>query len=134
MQTVQHHELPFQLFIKLLNIISFPDDLIWKWRLFQILSPFTFKRFAPKVIWFHSGVSRFNLYCYLTNLLFSLILQIIFLNSRFNLLFYIYQRTKFPTHIHSLSPSLPFLINHHNILSNYCIKVEAFFPENFQGF
>ena len=46
--------------------------------------PYTFKPFAPKVTWFHLGVSRFNLYCSLTNLLFSLTLKILFKNSGFS--------------------------------------------------
>ena len=70
MQTVQLHELPLTCLIKLLNWIRFSDFLIWKGRLFQTFGPYTFKLFAPKVTWFHSGVSRFNLYCSLTNPLF----------------------------------------------------------------
>ena len=81
---MQLHEFPFQFLIKLLNWIRFLDVLIWKGRLFQTFGPYTFKLFAPKVTWFHLGVSRFNLYCSLTNLLFSLTLKILFKNSGFS--------------------------------------------------
>ena len=87
---MQLHELPFQFFIKLLNWIRFSDVLIWKGRLFQTFDPYTFKLFAPKVTWFHSGVSRFNLYCSLTNLLFSLTLKILFINSGYSLFIVLY--------------------------------------------
>ena len=128
MQTVQLHEFPFQFLIKLLNWIRFLDVLIWKGRLFQTFGPYTFKLFAPKVTWFHLGVSRFNLYCSLTNLLFSLTLKILFINSGFSLfIVLIFQHTNFSTYLHSFLLFLLFLINLHKILSNHCIKIEALF-------
>ena len=108
--------------------------LVFRWfkmkrKASQIFGPCTFKLFAPKVTWYHSGVSQFNLFCSLTNLLFSFNLKILFMNSRFSLfiVLYIYcfiHHIKFSTYIHSFSPSLLFLINLHKILSNYCIKIE----------
>ena len=135
MQTVQLHEFPFQFLIKLLNWIRFLDVLIWKGRLFQTFGPYTFKLFAPKVTWFHLGVSRFNLYCSLTNLLFSLTLKILFINSGFSLfIVLIFQHTNFSTYLHSFLLFLLFLINLHKILSNHCIKIEALLFEDFQIF
>ena len=86
MQTVQLQKLSFKFFIKLLTIFRFTDNLTWKGRLFQIFVPCIFKVFGPEVAWFHPGVSRFNLYCCLTSLLFSLTLKILPKNSRFSLL------------------------------------------------
>ena len=127
MQTVQLHELPFQFLVKLLHWIGFSDVLIWKGRLFQT-GPYTFKVFPPKVTWFHSGVSRFSLYCSLINLLFSLTLKILFINSGFSLfILLIFQHTNFSTYLHSFLLFLLFLINLHKILSNHCIKIEALF-------
>ena len=119
MQTVQLHELPFQFLIKLLHWIGFSDVLIWKGRLFQTFGPYTFKVFSPKVTWFHSGVSRFSLYCSLINLLFSLTLKILFINSGFNLLFYIFHHTNSSTYLHSFLLFLLFPVNLHKILSNH---------------
>ena len=133
MQTVQLHEFPFQFLIKLLNWIRFSNVLIWKGGLFQTFGLYTFKLFAPKVTWFHSGVTRFNLYCSLTNLLFSLTLKILFINSGFSLfIVLIFQHTNFSTYLHSFLLFLLFLINLHKILSNHCIKIEALFFEDFQ--
>ena len=62
---------------------------------FQTFCP----RFLPNFLtWFHSGVSRFNfkfldLYCYLTNLLFSLTLKILFITSGFSLFIVLYIST-----------------------------------------
>ena len=83
--------IPF--FIKLLNWIRFSDVLMWKERLFQTFDRYTFKLFAPKVTWFHSRDSRFNLYCSLTNLLFSVTLRILFINSGFSLSLVLYIST-----------------------------------------
>lgn len=40
--------------------------------------------------------------------------------------------TKFPTYIHSFSPSLLFLINLHKMLSNHSIKIETLSFEDFK--
>ena len=109
-QTVQLHKLSFEFSIELLHIFRFSDDLIWKGRLFQISGLCTFKPFATKVTWFHWGVSRLNFYCSLTNIEFSLTLNILFINSGFSLLIasYIFQHAKSSTYIHSFWPSLLF--------------------------
>ena len=96
-----------------------------------------FQIFVPKVTWFHSGVSRVNLYCSFTNFLFSLTSKILFINSGFNyLLFHIFQYTN--SHLFTLIFTfLLFLINLRKILSDRCIKFEALFLKtlNFiQGF
>ena len=75
------------------NWIRFSDVLLWKGRLFQTFDPYIFNLFFPKVTWFHSGVSRFNLYCSLTNLLFCLTLRILFVNSGFSLFIVLYIST-----------------------------------------
>ena len=135
MQTVQLHELPFQFLIKLLNWIRFADVLIWKGRLFQTFGPYTYKPFAPKVTCFHSGVSRFNLYCSFTNLLFSLNLKMLFIKTGFSLFVALYISAHKFLNLFTLIftfLALLFLINHHKILSNHCIKIEALFFGNFQ--
>ena len=133
MQTVQLHKSPFQFLIKILNWFRFSDVLIWKERLFRTFGLYTFKLFAPKVTWFHSEVSRFNLYCSLTNL-YSLWPQR-YCSKTLDLaylLFYIFQYTNFLNHLHSFLLFLFFLINLHKVLSNHCIKIEALFQ--FQDF
>ena len=67
MQTAQLHELLFQLFINFLNLKKKARHTF----LIYVLSNF----FTTKVILFHSGVSRFNFYFSLTNILFSFTLK-----------------------------------------------------------
>ena len=84
--------------------------------------------FCPKITWFHSGVSRFNLYCFVTILLLSLILKILFIDSGLTyLLLHIFQHVIFSNYLHSFLPFLVFLINPHDILSNHYIKIEGLF-------
>ena len=90
-----------------------------------------FQTFSPKVTWFHSGVSKFNLYCSLLNRLLSLTLKMKTLYLGY-LLFYKFQHTNFSTYLHSFLHFLLFLINLHKILSNDFIKIEALFFEEFQ--
>ena len=135
MQTMQLQELPFQFFIKLLNWNRFSDILIWKGSLFQTFDPYPFKLFTSEIFWFHSGVSRFNLYCSLTNLLFSLTLKILFINSGLSLFIVLYISQYNFLNLFTLIFTFPlFLINLQKILSNHCIKIEALFFEDFQFF
>ena len=114
--------------IVLLNQFRFSDGLIWKGRLLKIFGPYTFKFFTPKVSWFRSGVSRFTLYCSVINVLFSLTLKILFINSRFRDFFVLYILIHKILDLYTLILGyFAFLINLHEILSKYCIKIETLF-------
>ena len=102
---------PFQFFLKLLNAFIFSENLSFR-----------------SVVQFI--VSRFRLHFSLTNILFSLILQIFLIKQKFDLFFILY--AKFLTFIDSFLPFLRFLRNICKVKCNHYIKIEGISFEDVQ--
>ena len=58
----KQHETPSQFLIIVLNTSKFAGFFLRHRRVFQIFGLQTLRLFAPKVTWFHLGISRLSLY------------------------------------------------------------------------